>query len=520
MANDLIDAIEKAAAKWTKTKKSEERHPGYVMYRRARMTSAKGMSQKESAAQVMEAAYLAASGNGTLPATARQVMYAARPKIQDLTGGRRLDDQYFCQTLLPDYMEEHEVDWDVVFDARGHLREPHGDKRIIPLGTLEVRSYLHRVRDARFEGAALKPATIDAHGPHCNFGAVLFIEKEGFMPLFDRVQLAERYDIAIMSTKGVSVTAARRLVDEICSDHDIPLLVLHDFDVAGFTILDTLRRDTRRYRFQNEIEVIDLGLRLDDARQMSLQSEAAASTKNRPAAIRSRLLESGATAEEAEYLLTRRVELNAMTSEQFIALIERKLAENGIGKIVPTREYLEKAYRLFERGRRLKEAFEKAKQETSEIEIPVPDDTEQRVADCDAPSAASHARECCRQKSAPAFRLRSASICSFEQKAIQPASRFSARLRRAIGGLARERICCNGACDASKYGPSEERNYAFAYSVACRSRVALASRLRRRTFPSHVAHSYRSATSATVSECPEWVRRIERSEAADRRLGF
>jgi hypothetical protein len=38
---------------------------------------------------------------------------------------------------------------------------------------------------------------------------VLFIEKEGFMPLFERVHLAERYEIADMSTKGMSVTAAR-----------------------------------------------------------------------------------------------------------------------------------------------------------------------------------------------------------------------------------------------------------------------------------------------------------------------
>jgi hypothetical protein len=54
------------------------------------------------------------------------------------------------------------------------------------------------------------------------------------MPLFDKVQLAERY--AIMSTKGMSVT----LVDTL----DVPLLVLHDFDKSGFSIAATLRRDT------------------------------------------------------------------------------------------------------------------------------------------------------------------------------------------------------------------------------------------------------------------------------------
>ena len=41
----------------------------------------------------MEQAYMAASANGTLPASARQVMYQARPLVQDLMGGRQLDDQ-------------------------------------------------------------------------------------------------------------------------------------------------------------------------------------------------------------------------------------------------------------------------------------------------------------------------------------------------------------------------------------------------------------------------------------------
>jgi hypothetical protein len=53
------------------------------------------------------------------------------------------------------------------------------------------------------------------------------------MPLFQQVELAERYDLAIMSTKGMSVTAARELLDRICRRHSVPLLVLHDFDKAG-----------------------------------------------------------------------------------------------------------------------------------------------------------------------------------------------------------------------------------------------------------------------------------------------
>jgi hypothetical protein len=92
----LASVVTKATGKWAATKKSEERHPSHVSYRRVRMTAARGLSQKDAAAQVMEAAYMSASANGTLPANARQVMYAARPRIEALTNGKRLDDQYFC----------------------------------------------------------------------------------------------------------------------------------------------------------------------------------------------------------------------------------------------------------------------------------------------------------------------------------------------------------------------------------------------------------------------------------------
>ena len=46
----------------------------------------------------------------------------------------------------------------------------------------------------------------------------------------------------------------------MCHEHDIPLLLLHDFDKSGFSIAGTLQRDTRRYEFQNSITTIDLGL--------------------------------------------------------------------------------------------------------------------------------------------------------------------------------------------------------------------------------------------------------------------
>ena len=91
-----------------------------------------GMEIKEAAWQVMPDAYRIASTGGTLPANARQIMYAARPAILELTGKTKLDDRYFTQALLPDYIEEHPeitANWDVVFDDRGSFIEPHTGQR-------------------------------------------------------------------------------------------------------------------------------------------------------------------------------------------------------------------------------------------------------------------------------------------------------------------------------------------------------------------------------------------------------
>jgi hypothetical protein len=75
-----------------------------------------------------------------------------------------------------------------------------------------------------------------------------------------------------------------------------------------------------------------------------------------------------------------RVELNAMTSEQFVAFIERKLAEHGIEKIVPPKQALDEAYELFDRGRRLEEAYERAKADVDIADdISAPVDIERRV---------------------------------------------------------------------------------------------------------------------------------------------
>jgi hypothetical protein len=347
----LIDAITGVTKKWTKQRKREERERSAIMNRHHAMTRYRMVTIREAAWQVMEAAFMQASANNTLPANARQIMYAARPKIADLAdrdlGGNF--DKYFTQKLLPDYIAKRKPAWasKVAFDARGHFAEPHSNEEI-GLGTLEVRDYLAGVRSHRVNGLALdmREDHYPTRGPKNRFGAILFLEKEGFDPLLEAVNLAARYDLAIMSTKGMSVTASRELAEELCATYDVPLLVLYDFDISGFTIFGTLRSSTHRFRYRRPFKVIDLGLRLADIKGLK-REEVYVTSPSKTAAT---LQRHGATKQEIDILAGgERVELNELASDQLVALIERKLAEHGIRKVIPDDDTLADAYRRMHR---------------------------------------------------------------------------------------------------------------------------------------------------------------------------
>lgn len=216
---DDLKGITKTVTKgWTAQRKREERSPRARHYRTEYMYSDR-VYQKDVAWEVIPKAYAKASSNGKYPAHARQIFYAGRPEIQERTG-RPLRSVYFTQSLLPMYINEHPeaAGWWIVYDARGRLLEPHTDEQV-PLGTLEVAKYLKAIRShvTRFDFHTSFDTSYSTRGPTNRISAMLFIEKEGFNELFKAVKLAERYDLAIMSSKGQSVVAARALVDELVS---------------------------------------------------------------------------------------------------------------------------------------------------------------------------------------------------------------------------------------------------------------------------------------------------------------
>jgi DNA topoisomerase 6 subunit A-like protein len=345
--------------KWTKLKRQADKNNklnARQLEEYQESKKAHKLNVKEAAYQVMRQAYMRASANGTLPANARQVMYAARPLIIELTGKTKpwSSSSYFTQHLLPDYVRdnpEEAAEWDVVFDARGHFSEPHTETEI-GLGTLQVRGYVREWEPGKRRDVEEDLEKVfKTSGSTNRYGAVLFIEKEGFNELWRAVKISERYDLAIMSTKGMSTTASRTLIEEL-SALELPIYVLRDFDKPGFSIAHTLCNDTRRYQFSKKPNVIDLGLRLEDVEALGLESEPV--VYDGDADPRDNLRESGATDAELKYLVRgrmqggwygERVEINAVDSRRLVTWLEAKLKAAGVSKIVPDDDVLTDAYR-------------------------------------------------------------------------------------------------------------------------------------------------------------------------------
>jgi hypothetical protein len=334
------------------------------------------------------------------------VMYACRRMTLDRLGEGKWfkNDKEYTQKILPNYLLEHPeetADWDVVYDDRGHFYEPHTGL-VIGMGTRRVRAYVGAW------AANPPPVTIattaprfmyPTKGPAHRFKYALVCEKEGFQAIFEAAHLQEMYDLAILSPKGMSTTACRRMVEEIHKAGGV-IFVLRDFDKSGFSLVQTVSNDTRRYTFEGgSVPVIDLGLRLTDIQALGLKGEPVIygnakkpPPKNRPPKDpRINLRENGATDDECEFLVTgkndagrwvgQRVELNELTAEPLVNFVKRKFAENGVTKIIPDLAVLEDSYKRCYHERVAHAAYQKALAESLEMEgqISTPDDLQDRV---------------------------------------------------------------------------------------------------------------------------------------------
>jgi hypothetical protein len=254
----------------------------------------------------------------------RDLYYAVRPLVYahyDWDSDKTLGYNYFSQQLLTEYQEDKGPIEGLWTDPRGNFHEPHTGKSI-GLGTREVLSY---------------------EFPEYTFGTIIYVEKEGEWPKLQAARLAERYDMAVASAKGYPVEAVRELFSR-AEGGDFQLFCFHDADLDGYNIARVMREATRRMPGYS-VEVVDIGLTVEDALDMNLEPEPFSRQKDVSWSLVRSLSETA-----REYLYNRsyrgiegeRFELNAILPDTArIEYIERKLKENGVrGKVIPPDEKL------------------------------------------------------------------------------------------------------------------------------------------------------------------------------------
>ncbi|MDP9358215.1 MAG: ATP-binding protein, partial [Chloroflexota bacterium] len=291
-------------------------------------TKSRRVNLTEACYEVMEQAWAQATGNGTMPASARMVFYQIRPLVQRLTDAT-LTDSYFTQTVLPGYQRDVGKLPNIYYEPRGILHEPHSG-RAVPLGTREVDDY---------------------HLPDHVYDKILVVEKKGLWPPLEAARLTDRYDMAVVLTEGFSSVAARTLLSRADAAQAITVFALHDADPSGYDIARTLGEATERMP-EHDVTVVDLGLTVEDAIARNLTTE----TFERTAALSQDLILTplartwfeGALAghktvngKRKPFYRGTRVELNALSAPDLIRYIEAGLEQNGAtAKVVPPAEVL------------------------------------------------------------------------------------------------------------------------------------------------------------------------------------
>ena len=285
---------------------------------------AAGESQKSIILDNLEAGVAKASGEGRYRFNQRQLFYMLRPYIIDVLGVEPTYKNF--QTVITDYEAEYGDIPGMYRDIRGSLYHPHTGETI-PIGTLSVEDYKY---------------------PQWTFNKVLYSEKEGLFEILKEDQWPERHDCALLTSKGYATRAVRDLLDLIGeTDEPMTMFCIHDADAAGTMIYQTLVEETRA-RPKRQVEVINLGLEPWEALEMGLAVEKVPDTKNgknrKRKPVAKYIYRTAGRPTRGNYinwdswLQNNRVELNAMTSPQFLSWLNDKMAEYETVKIVPPDE--------------------------------------------------------------------------------------------------------------------------------------------------------------------------------------
>ncbi len=322
-------------------------------------------TDKELMRHYLRPAYDHASSNGKYLVMARQLYYPLRDLINREAGVTLTEASYnaFTQKRITEFFEEFpEYENKILFERRGSFKSPFGSELL--LGTADVTRFVQ----ARYANKVkvlteTKMRTLYDFSPQYLYNRVLFVEKGGYRDILEEAGLLRKLNMGIMSTQGFGTRAGKEVVRTL-RRLGIEVYVLHDCDIPGHQIMHNLLKGSQT--FKAPLDVNELGLTVTQVQQLreerrknnetgpdgeivpyaksfehSLQTLIATEEARRfftPTEEEIRKMVGRASQERARHYY-KRVEINALTSEELIVLIEREIfrieKEKGLAQPEP-----------------------------------------------------------------------------------------------------------------------------------------------------------------------------------------
>ncbi|RLI70185.1 hypothetical protein DRO97_11090 [Archaeoglobales archaeon] len=273
---------------------------------------------------------IAVVSQGNMRFTVRQLFY----KVRELYLKRYPNEPFFgdkakraeqgYDTFTQDFIPSYERKYGKI---NGMIREKRGNycsRREYNIENVEVDDTL--ILDGFDKGVSDK---------------ILVVEKAGFYRMLIENSFPQRFDLNIICLQGFSTEAGRNIL-KVLEDSGFKILVLHDYDINGILICETLTKPTKRRDIFVE-NIIDLGFDWNDVQEFinrGLLPEPTKLSKQDTSKLEGLLQRGNISEEEYEFLKHYRIELNALTPLDFLEWLKQKFEQFGIWKVVPSEREL------------------------------------------------------------------------------------------------------------------------------------------------------------------------------------
>jgi len=273
--------------------------------------------------EVLSQAVERVSNGGTMRFDIRSLFYAIRELyLKRWPGEKFYEYNSFTQDFMRTYEKQHGK-------IRGMLRGPRG-KYASP------DEYGYRAEED------VKPEIYVRRGIG---NKIIVVEKMGLFEQMVANNFDVRLDCILMTTQGFTSEAGREALLQV-EEWGLPVCVLHDYDINGVLIKETLTRPTKRLDTEIDPDIlVDVGLNYEIVRGLmdtrGLTPEPVTLSKQDESKLAGMVERGEISQDEYNFLYDGRVELNALTPRELLDWLEQRLEDLDLWKTVPDQDELD-----------------------------------------------------------------------------------------------------------------------------------------------------------------------------------